>query len=62
MEFIVPAQPEDLLDEDKAPGGRAVVPKDLAELSKEDVSEYAEGARRQRTRMHAARAATKSLV
>ena len=52
MEFIIPAQPEDLLDEDKAPCGRTVVPKDLAELSKEDVSEYAEGARHQYTRMH----------
>ena len=54
MDFIVPAQPEDLLDEDKAPGGRAVVPKDLAELSKEDVSEYAEGACRQHTGSQAA--------
>ncbi|KAK9839654.1 hypothetical protein WJX81_003584 [Elliptochloris bilobata] len=44
MEFVIPAQPEDLLDEDKAPGARAVVPKDLAELPKEDVSEFAEGA------------------
>lgn len=49
MDFIVPAQPEDLMDEDKAPGGRAVDLKDLAEQSKEDVSEYAEGACRQHT-------------
>lgn len=42
MDFAIPAQPEDLLDEDKAPGLRVLAATNLAELSKEDVNEFAE--------------------
>lgn len=42
-EFVIPAQPEDLLDEDKSPSFRVIGLRELTELSKEDVNEFAEG-------------------
>jgi len=42
MDFVIPAQPEDLLDEDKAPGLKVLAVTEFAGLSKEDVNEFAE--------------------